>query len=363
MGRSRDRVAFADSLRSIAAAAVLCAHYLLAFWTPGPITGRIADVPAVPLAATPAVSRWIFAQPFEFSLAALGVGIFFVISGFVIPLSLARLTTAEFLWGRAWRIVPTYMAGFPFTVGALALAATVYARPFPYSAPDVLAHWVPGLRMFLRTPNIDWIVWTLEIEICFYSLCAAIAPWLRRGSLLVLIPPAALVVMSLVVRANSYTPYPAAIMLMFFGVMLSFWHQRLLRPLLAGPGALLALAIALAATYRIEGLVVERSYFYAAAIFGGCFLGRAYFPDVAPLRALSAISYPLYVVHGIMGYVIMRIALTAGSSGLGAIAPAVVISTAVATALHFAVERPTQAIGKRSFNLKIQPFHWLVRRI
>jgi len=87
--RSKD--VFADGLRGIAAISVLMCHYVLAFWAPGPTIGLIANVPDLPQGVAPAVSKWLLETPMTFSLAAFGVSLFFLISGYVIPLSMDRL--------------------------------------------------------------------------------------------------------------------------------------------------------------------------------------------------------------------------------------------------------------------------------
>ncbi len=89
------------------------------------------------------------------------------------------------------------------------------------------------------------------------------------------------------------------------------------------------------------------SYSVAIAVFLAAYLARSIFPDIALLRGLAAISYPLYVVHGIMGYVAMRIMLDyAIMPGLCLII-AFLLAAVVSWFLHVFVEVPTQLIGKR----------------
>jgi hypothetical protein len=76
----------------------------------------------------------------EFQLRRFGVALFFLISGFVVTLSLDRTNTPSFIWARAWRIIPTYAAGFSCILAALMAASHVYRKPFPYSLHEVLVH-------------------------------------------------------------------------------------------------------------------------------------------------------------------------------------------------------------------------------
>ena len=343
------RIVFADALRGIAALSVLLAHYGLAFWKPGPTIGEIANVPSVPPGVMPELSHQVlYAPPMTFSLAAFGVGLFFLISGFVIPLSIDRLDSVSFLHARAWRLGPTYAAGFLFTVAALAVASHVYGKPFPYSRYEIIAHSVPGLRAFLGTRYIDYVVWTLEIELAFYALSAAMSPWLRRGALVTFSAPVIVVLVLLTLPLpDIYRVYGQSLACMFVGVAFSFHHTGKL-----GSAAALALGIAvfsfsLWVVNFFSGFIYAASYAVATAVFCISYLARSSFPNLAPLRGLAAISYPLYVVHGIMGYVAMRIMLDHGIAPGLTVILALGLAVAVSTAFHFGVEVPTQRIGKR----------------
>jgi peptidoglycan/LPS O-acetylase OafA/YrhL len=62
---------------------------------------------------------------------------------------------------------------------------------------------------------------------------------------------------------------------------------------------------------------------------------------------LGEISYPLYLVHENVGYVVMRSFYSHGAPPSVAILSATVVSLIAATALHFAVEVPSLALVKR----------------
>jgi peptidoglycan/LPS O-acetylase OafA/YrhL len=144
-----------------------------------------------------------------------------LISGFVIPFSVERLDRASFVRARAWRIVPTYAAGFLFTIAALLVAGLYYGNPFPYTAFEVADHLVPGLRLLLGSRFIDYVVWTLEIEVIFYLICAAIAPWLRDGSLLTF-AVAVIALLCSFVRPDFHPEYLLALVFMLVGTVINF---------------------------------------------------------------------------------------------------------------------------------------------
>jgi peptidoglycan/LPS O-acetylase OafA/YrhL len=343
------RIVFADALRGVAALSVVVAHYGLAFWITGETIGLIANVPSVAVGVMPDATAWMLGFHPEFSFAAFGVSLFFLISGFVIPISLDRLGAIAFLRARAWRLIPTYMAGFLFTLAALTFASWFYDRPFPYSLSDALAHLIPGVRAITRTTFIDYVVWTLEIEIAFYILCAGLASWMRRASLLVLILPTVLLILSTSrygVPAYVFPSYPPALDFMFLGVVFSFHHSGKLGVAWALAAGLFVAVTSLAAVYLTQGMITVCSYGWSLALFFGAYVLRAKFPDIAPLRWLAAISYPLYVVHGIMGYVAMRIMIDFGIIPGATVLIAFGWAVSVSAALHVLVELPTQRIGK-----------------
>jgi peptidoglycan/LPS O-acetylase OafA/YrhL len=340
------RVQFADSLRGVACLSVVIAHYG-SFWTPaGAVIPLIANVPPLPADIAPPYLYRVVVSSNHFTPGAFGVALFFLISGFVIPLSLDRLGTFSFLRARCWRIGPTYAVGFLFTLAALALASRVYGKPFPYSPAEVLLHIVPGPRLLFDSRWIDYVIWTLEVEVCFYLLCAIIAPWLRAGSMLVFAVPVALSAASLFLLTGIYATYSQALAFMFIGTAFNFHLRKHVdTPALFGVVAALCI-VSISTVGRTQGQIIMVSYVMAAGMFTAAYVVRNLIPDLWVLRSLAAVSYPLYVVHGIMGYVAMRIMLDHSIPPNVAILVAFVLALAVSYALHTAIEVPTQRLGK-----------------
>ncbi len=65
------------------------------------------------------------------------------------------------------------------------------------------------------------------------------------------------------------------------------------------------------------------------------------------LAGLADISYPLYVVHGVAGYAVIRVLLDRGVPAVAAVLLALMAALAVARMLHVTVERSTQRLGRR----------------
>jgi peptidoglycan/LPS O-acetylase OafA/YrhL len=67
-----------------------------------------------------------------------------------------------------------------------------------------------------------------------------------------------------------------------------------------------------------------------------------------PLVFLGRISYPLYLVHVVLGFQIIRFGVAHGWSTAAGVAAAGAASLAVATLLHYGVELPGQRWGRKA---------------
>jgi ABC-type polysaccharide/polyol phosphate transport system ATPase subunit/peptidoglycan/LPS O-acetylase OafA/YrhL len=146
-----------DLLRFVAAIAVMMHHF----------TG-------VPTGAWPQDARKVFP---ELNPAAnfgyLGVELFFVISGFVILMSVWNRGVGAFAVSRVVRLFPAYWFGVLLAMAVfLTTGAAVDYGP---GSQSPLVRFLPNLTM-LQTgagaPNMEVVYWTLWIELHFYVLIA-----------------------------------------------------------------------------------------------------------------------------------------------------------------------------------------------
>lgn len=92
---------------------------------------------------------------------------------------------------------------------------------------------------------------------------------------------------------------------------------------------------------------VAENYVFGWIVFALCFFARRWFVPIAPLRWLAAISYPLYLVHAMVGYPI--IAMLVMGKGVGffwAFGVALGCVLLLATAIHLLIERRSIAWGR-----------------
>ena len=324
MSGSESRLTTVDCLRGLAASAVVWFHM-----TAG---GGNAQAPA-----------WV---PMSGSQGWLGVEVFFVISGFVIPFALHRahyqlIGFGRFLLRRIIRLDPPYFASIALTM-ALGYASTAVpgfrGQPPGYSLPLVLSH-IAYLNSFLGFRPINVVYWSLSIEFQYYLLIGLLFPLIAsrhraaRIATFVALGAAALAVPSLLLVFHWF-------FLFALGILAFYLRARLLTV------AEYAVGVGLAAwgTYATLGeitavLGVATTLLIAFVTFRS-----------GLLLFLGDISYSLYLIHVPIGG---RIVNAATRVRLGPTAATLVpltafgVSVAAAFVFHRLIERPARAWAAR----------------
>jgi peptidoglycan/LPS O-acetylase OafA/YrhL len=357
------KVEFADALRGPAALFVLVSHYLHNAWVMRPVVESMANVklPTESVVATPLFVEMLGSIP-AFDWGGYGVAIFFLVSGFVIPLSLQKYSVPAFLVGRIFRLWPVYAAGFSVALLAMHLGGFYFDKPFRYSTLQVFIHYCLGIRDLLWSARIDGIIWTLEIEIKFYLLCALLAPLLRNANPAVFLAPLSIGVacLSLTGYIESHDPNSRAwqltyvlllsgefIVFMFLGTVFAYWRNGALKTphAIALACVLFALFAALVLHGPLRSLPINLGGYLVAIVTFLLFAAFVRNPGKVT-RFFSGISYPLYASHSAMGYLIIAVALQNQFSPATAVLCAFAAAIAMATILHQAVELPTHRLGQ-----------------
>lgn len=364
------RLEFANALRGLAALSVVIAHYNTFFIGNASLIGTIANVPPPIREPSPALDAWQgVVLSFPFGGGEFGVALFFLISGFVIPISLQKYDWRGFLVGRVLRIYPTYIAGFSVTLVALLIAGATFGKPFPFEARAAIIHFLPGARDLAWSPHIDFIVWTLEIEIKFYIVCAVAWKWLRRGDRRAFAIPLAMAGCAIGIVAllpgwltSNATMYRLGyifattarfLSLMFIGVAFFYHYRHRL-----GNGALGAISLTLFALFwllstnapaaaMLQSWREVSSYLLALVVFAASYAFSQRWPQNRLTGFLADVSYPLYVVHAVAGYVALRILVAHDVAPVAALILALSGALLLSWLLHIAVEMPTHRLGQR----------------
>ena len=142
------RIVELDSLRGLAALAVVFYHYTTRYQLD---FGHIK-------------------KPYllNFEYGSLGVQLFFIISGFVIFMTLLNVKSLfEFIYKRMSRLYPAYI----FAVILTATLVHIFILPDRMTSLKVTLINLTMLEGFMRNiPAVDGVYWTLTVELAFYIL-------------------------------------------------------------------------------------------------------------------------------------------------------------------------------------------------
>jgi peptidoglycan/LPS O-acetylase OafA/YrhL len=359
------RIAFAHNLRGIAALLVVITHLVLTFWVNPADTSTFINAPPY---GGPGIGvlRWVFFH-LPITPSHLGVALFFLISGFVIPFSFQRQRAPAFLVARFFRLWPTYACGLGLTLLSLWLTARWFGRPYVLPVRTALAH-VLMLRDVMGQVSLDGIVWTLEIEAKFYLLCALLAVWLRKGRIepLLGIGLGSLLVTIFTTPVSGTLPtahphyYHFLCILQLSATMIPFmligtvFHYHF-RGQVSGREALLLGGLLLACVvgqWPLGVLAAMRqsgvpNYLLALGLFTACYRFRDRLASWRVLERLADMSYPLYVIHGFLGYCYMRVFVSVWDRPVLALGSCLVVVLALAYGMHLLIEAPSNVLGKK----------------
>lgn len=345
------RLAFANQLRGIAAVLVLMTHLFGTYFVaPGFVTNATfsTDLQLVE-------PGWVSYLHPSFS-GPFGVALFFMISGFVIPFSLAGASPLRFLVARFFRIIPTYAVALAIAMLALYLSAQHWGNSFTHGARQILAnaflvHYAVGME------SIDPVNWSLSVEIKFYLLMALAAPLLVRRSF---VPCAVFLAAALGVAACSDgLPWVAAMMalelnyLIFMMIGVGFYlhlHGVIDTRALVLRSAVIFAAFAFSwamGPQKAQFPGITQYYLYALLTFALAYALRGRFRPMRMLDFLADISYPLYALHSLTGWALLKALMGQGMGFLPAIVLTVAAIVGASYLIHVAVEKPSNRLGKR----------------
>ena len=320
-GPAASRVVELDALRGLAALAVVAFHYTTLY---GELHGHLGEPPP------------------SFAFGNYGVHLFFLISGFVIFMTLERTRTAmDFVVSRFSRLFPAYW------VAILMSVAVVYTIGMPSQRlplEDVLLDFTM-IQQLLGAEHIDGSYWTLQVELFFYAQMLGWfmlgqlrrIHWIIGGWLLLAIGYGLSMKFD---RHFSYTVHEVLILrhIPFFAIGILFYRLRTQPDQWRLDVALIALClIAIAIAYPP---VFALTAVICAAIFTLFVTGRLRWLRAAPFAFFGTISYSLYLLHQAIGFSLIWHFEQAGLSAGRAALVAAALVTVLATGLTFAVERP-----------------------
>lgn len=300
------------------------------------------------------------------TLGALGVDVFFVLSGFVIALTLDRQqvsvnTGAVFMLRRAIRLDPPYLITLLIILCVTTLALRLGEVLHVPDGPQVLAHAF-YLQHLLGYRDLNPVNWTLCLEVQFYLVFVSLLVLGRSAlgtrtlkacaqSRVLQIVFAVLAVSSLSLSAGWFRMPTTGVFIdywyLFFWGVVAYWSRRgyLVEslPFLYG---VVVIAMSSFDTVRLGDFVAAAT----ALVLQYGVTSRAL--DWAVPQFLGRISYSLYLIHIPVGYAAISAAsrLVGSESVVFALfagCTSVLLTVGAAYALHHAVEAPSMRLSRQ----------------
>ncbi|WP_038366610.1 acyltransferase [Bosea sp. UNC402CLCol] len=344
---THQRYAHLDGLRAIAALGVMVEHLFGDLIRQAPsATGPMGIVAR-------SVSE-------NLSLGRFGVALFFLISGFVVPFSIAgQKPLRHFAISRLFRLYPALW----LALAVLTLTAWLAGDAPP--AATVLANMTMAPPLFGQ-PWLSPIYWTLFVELVFYVLAALLfaAGMLRHiGALLGLgLGLIAATILPMQLRLHGVAELPVQYLgmhlsFLFLGLLLRLWLVErkpgarlsalvLAFAQLAAIVAVSSFSLARGDHFIMEGLKpVLGAHLAAFALFLAAI--RLERPRSAALARIGLISYAMYLFHGPVNAAVYRaLPLTGQSGDLATMLTCIGLTLALSWLVHRIVERPMIAMGR-----------------
>lgn len=360
------RLDYVDCMRAIAALMVLLLH-----------AGELA----VQAFRSSAIDCWLLTPVFTLDFGRAGVILFFAISGFVIPASLAHpVDKIRFPIRRFFRLYPAYWLSI-----LVSLIVGLYLNEPGRIASEVIAN-LSMVQIFMGYEDIEGLYWTLAVELVFYVICYTLflAGLIGHGGALTAIALVLAAAWYLVFTATTgpfygmsflvpdfgsprFVEWPAYFSIMFWSAACRQVADRKATKLTVL--AVVVLAIFWLAVLPLTGLTVYLAQRHDVAIskwalmkYGAFALGLYAFVGLTflvrirsrILRYIGAISFSIYLFHP----AIMRFLVGVHTALLPAlpvtptlfIAICALATIVLSSIVYRFVETPAIAIGNRIAN-------------
>ena len=282
-------------------------------------------------------------------IQAVGVGLYFFISGYLIFLSLTKSTLLGYCWHRFFRIVPALVVAMLFLA--------ILNHHFSLKSFAFGLFFVGDFFHELGVYGID--MWTLHSEIRFYILAGLISFLFLNSEitkirlLFAYITSVLALLLSILILNREYPGFQPAgpvynvycIFFIFYGVFFFFYHQEHIH-LLAFILAIVintSLILYLNITFTGHDLIsaLKDNMLLACLLAMSLCLLSKYVPKSKIVSFIAYISFPLYLIHH---PIIFR-------WGLWGVPPLIAVSTLISVFIEY----PIIAWSKKSIHLMLPP--------
>lgn len=285
-----------------------------------------------------------------------GVELFFMISGFVIFMSLDKIKSgSDFIIGRFSRLYPAYWTCLILTYAIVNIAGL----------PNYTISWYVALinlsmfQVFFNVPNVDGVYWTLEIELCFYIIMfilyqSRLLRYIYQISIIWLI----LMALTIILEKQSNIFIEPRIGILFF-----LKNQSIIFANLFIIGMMFykqykkgfsikenCIIIACILVYKLQHSWNETLLIiFFTGLLHFIIHNKMSFLIQKPLLFMGTISYSLYLIHQNVGYVIINKFYQFGINPNISICIALTISILLGAIITFKIEKPIMRLIKEQY--------------
>ncbi|WP_293002670.1 acyltransferase [Pantoea sp.] len=360
---SSSRVIFAGQLRAIAFLCVVIVHWLGIYSLDHEFISKVTGASGNNIGNPSYYLSLVPPLPY-FNYGPFGVSVFFLISGFVISYSLRKKSRSGYLKSRALRIYPTYIA-------CSVIMMAVYASSHAYWGSEAqigLSRFILNISLLgslFNYESIDYVNWTLSIEIKFYLCCAIIYSALKNAALIKVIAMPFLFMAVTVITSHfqigsseqGHFSFDALkieliyVSYMILGVLINFFYEK---KITSGKfiASTIIVSLCIAASWRIgpqanQFIGTGVNYIYGYIFFFVAFLLNKHIKENRVISFLSEISYSFYALHSVIGYCIIRWMESMGFHYLYSLTVAFTSVLVISYIMYITIEKKSIKLSKK----------------
>lgn len=284
--KTNNRILELDALRGLAALSVVLYHYTTRYF-------KLFDPK--------------FENYFEFNYGNMGVELFFILSGYVIFMSLNRTKNPiEFLYKRFLRLYPVYWICMIIT---FICVKSVGLEGREVSFSDFLVNF-SMLQFGILIPSVDGVYWSLFHELMFYCLMALLINLIKGRHLNYFI--ICWLLLSIINHFYQIKVISVLLNLVYaplFAAGICFYKLSINQN---SKSNILMITFCFLSYMLVSEAHLDRWLYEVVIIFGFFIIfylnsiGKIKFLAVKPLIFLGKISYALYLIHQNIGYIILN---------------------------------------------------------
>lgn len=353
-----NRLAYLDLLRIVSVVLVMWGHFVSVGGGAQVIPGVInPDLVALPLIDSTQWRAYVFEvfliETFSTQSAILGVSLFFLITGYLIPMMCDRYSRKEFMLNRFFRIFLTLIAAMAMLGVFLYFTQGIIFDAKSYFASISLTYFWFGVV------PVAGVLWTLVIEILFYLIAFLIGTFTLRKLVLVKSTLLLVILLGVLYREHYYVwlaGYQARFLLLIL-IGSAFYLAEKEKTTLAKLATLLpsivfsCIGFQLFKLGKVDASTYENigTHLLSVAIF-------VVFYQLSPVlikrlpelvSTLADLVYPLYLTHVAIGLVTMALVLEYIYQPYLMLLSAIVASLIASWLIHRFIEKPSINFGRR----------------